>query len=68
MTEPQQTPKEFLEHLFYDEYCAECGGDVQHHQVTYALFDLPFAFCRFPPNEENGAFHPTILAFREKVP
>lgn len=68
MTEPEQAPQEFLERLFYDEYCAECEGDAQHHQVTYAPFDKPFAFCRFPPNEDTGVFHPTILEFRKEAP
>lgn len=67
MTEPQQTQQEFLEHLFFDEYCDECGGDAEHHIV---LGDFPFpstyfAQCQFPPNEETGEYHPTIAAFRK---
>lgn len=63
--ETEQTSQEFFERLFYDGYCAEWAGDVQHHQVTYALFGKPFAFCMFPPIEEAGEQHPTIAAFRK---
>ncbi len=55
----------FLGQLFECEYCHECGGDTQHHQVTFSLFNLPFAMCLFPPDEDTGNFHPTIAAFRK---
>src|SRR5690348_10994373 len=32
----------WLAHLFEDEYCAECGGDAQHHTVVPFLGN-PFA-------------------------
>ncbi len=28
-----ETPKEWLESLFEFEYCAECGGDADDHEV-----------------------------------
>ena len=66
MSEPEQTPQEWLESYFFDTYCDECGGDTEHHHVSYALFDLPRAICMFPPDEETGNPHPTISAFKEK--
>ena len=57
--------QDFLEQMFHYQYCDECGGDAEHHQVSYAIFEKPFAFCTFPPSEETGERHPTILAFRK---
>ena len=56
---------EFLTHLFEHEYCCECGGDAEHHEV---LSDFPFpgthfARCRFTPGDD-GEPHPVIAAFR----
>ncbi len=28
-----ETPEEWLENLFEFEYCGECGGDVEDHEV-----------------------------------
>jgi hypothetical protein len=28
-----ETPEEWLERLFEFEYCAECGGDAEDHEV-----------------------------------
>jgi len=28
-----ETPEEWLEQLFEFEYCAECGGDAEDHEV-----------------------------------
>lgn len=57
--------QEFLERLFFDSYCDECGGDTEHHDV---LSDFPFpgtffARCRFEPGDD-GQPHPTVAAFR----
>ena len=67
MAEPEQTAEEFLERLFCDEYCAECGGDAEHH-VVVSDFPFPgtyFAKCKFPP-DDDGAFHPDISTFRKE--
>lgn len=64
----RQTPEEFLEHLFEDEYCAECGGDAQHHLVLsdFPFPDTFFAKCKFEPDEKTGTLHPVIAAFRKE--
>lgn len=67
LTEPYQTPEEFLEHLFRDEYCAECGGDAEHHAVlsNFPFMGTFFAKCKFEPDDE-GNWHPVIRQFREE--
>ena len=62
-----QEDQEFLQELFAYEYCECCGGDVEHHEVTRALFGLPFAFCQFAPNEDTGEQHPVVAEYREEV-
>lgn len=63
MTKPI-TKDEFVARLFEYEYCDECGGDAEHHDV---LSDFPlagtfFAKCRFEPGDD-GQPHPTVAAF-----
>lgn len=54
----------WLARLFADEYCAECGGDAQHHTVV-PFMGNPFARCDHP-SDNDGNRHPIIAAFREK--
>jgi hypothetical protein len=64
MTDPT-TATEFVARLFEYDYCDECGGDAEHHEV---LTDFPFggtffARCRFPA-ADDGSQHPVVTAFR----
>lgn len=69
--EPEgMTGASWLAELFEYEYCAECGGDAQHHTaVPLPIAGEPFARCDYPTDAE-GNYHPTIAAFRmaEGVP
>jgi hypothetical protein len=69
-------PADWLAELFEFEYCAECGGDAEHHTAIPFLGNW-FARCDYPPNDtadhlpgddggplhECERFHPTIRAF-----
>lgn len=57
-----QGARQFLRELFEFEFCAECGGDAQHHSAV--PFIGWFARCKFPPCESTGDLHPTVAAFR----
>ena len=64
MSEPQ-TSEQFLAELFEFEYCAECGGDAQHHTPVIVLGNW-FARCDYPPSAETGwEQHPVIQEFRK---
>ncbi len=42
-----ENPDEWLERLFEFEYCAECGGDAEDHEVCLVLgMGTYFARCR----------------------
>jgi hypothetical protein len=46
-----ETPEEWLEQLFEFEYCAECGGDAEDHEVCVVPgMGTFFARCK-PPGE-----------------
>jgi hypothetical protein len=45
------TWQEFAELLFEDEYCAECGGDVEDHE-PWVVMGHWFAHCKNAPEEE----------------
>lgn len=45
MTEPHD---EWLRRLFEYEYCAECGGDAEDHEVCLVLGNY-FARCKHDP-------------------
>lgn len=62
-TAQRQTAKAWLTEQFEYEYCAECGGDAQHHAVTRVLGNW-FAVCVYSPSAEtNWEWHPVIKAF-----
>ena len=62
-----ESPSRWLVGLFEYEYCAECGGDVQHHTVCVVMGNY-FARCDYPPTVETGwEQHPVIKAFRSEV-
>jgi len=58
-----ENPTEWLEHLFEDEYCAECGGDTTHHTPIPFMGNW-FARCDYPP-DEDGNLHPLIVQYRK---
>jgi hypothetical protein len=50
-----ETPEEWLEQLFEFEYCAECGGDSEDHEVCLVPgIGNYFARCK-PPGEGAAA-------------
>ena len=54
--------EEWLKGQFEFEFCDECGGDAEHHQVGPVLGN-PFAWCMYPMT--NGEkYHPVIAEFR----
>ena len=55
---------DWLAELFESEYCAECGGDAEHHTAVPFLGNW-FARCDYPCDDETGAVHPIITKFRE---
>ena len=67
-------PADWLAEIFEFEFCAECGGDAQHHTAIPVLGNW-FARCDFPPNDApdlppysgplagDPRLHPTIRAF-----
>jgi hypothetical protein len=57
---------QWLAELFECEYCAECGGDAQHHTAVPFLGNW-FARCNFPADDYAGTLHPTIATFRSGV-
>jgi hypothetical protein len=59
-----QDPFEWLALLFRSEFCAECGGDAQHH-TAIPFNGNWFARCDLPADEDTGAYHPVIQKFRE---
>jgi hypothetical protein len=56
------TAEAFLAELFADEYCVECGGDVQHHTAVPFAGNW-FARCDFPYGDD-GEQHPVIVTYR----
>jgi hypothetical protein len=68
-------PAQWLAELFACEYCAECGGDAQHHTAVPFLGNW-FARCDYtltdaqldavPDDAPQSAFwHPVIAAYRK---
>ena len=55
--------EEWLKELFEHEYCAECGGDAEHHTAIPFLGNW-FARCDFPFTE-NDEMHPIVKKHRE---
>ena len=53
---------EWLAQQFEFEYCAECGGDAQHHTAVPFLGTW-FARCDYPP-DDTGKPHFVIRKFR----
>ena len=50
-----ETPKEWLEHLFEFNYCDECGGDAEDHDICFVPgFGNYFARCK-PAGEGTTA-------------
>lgn len=60
--EPTQTAEDWLLNQFECEFCAECGGDAQHHTAV-PFFGSWFARCDCP-SDDDGLMHPTISRFR----
>jgi hypothetical protein len=63
-----ETPQQWLERQFEFEFCPECGGDAEHHDVI-SSFPFPgtnFAACKYPPCEETFEHHPVIQEFHSK--
>lgn len=57
--------KQFLRETFEYEYCAECGGDTQHHVAVIVLGNW-FAMCRYAPTQETDwKQHPVITRFHK---
>jgi hypothetical protein len=51
-----ESPDEWLERLFEFEYCPECGGDADDHEVSVVLGNY-FAWCKrssFADTAEEG--------------
>lgn len=59
---PAQPWDEWVAELFEYEFCENCGGDAAHHEPRIVLGNW-FAYCRFPPDEETGEWHPFIKAY-----
>lgn len=58
--------KAWLKQQFKFEYCAECGGDAEHHTPVIVLGNW-FARCDYGPSAETEwEYHPIIKAFRER--
>lgn len=53
---------DWLTEQFEFEYCAECGGDAQHHAAV-PLMGNWFARCNCAP-ADDGEFHPAVRKFR----
>lgn len=59
-----ETAEEWLAHQFEYEYCEECGGDTQHHNVIGVMWNW-FALCLFPPSQATDwERHPVIKDYR----
>jgi hypothetical protein len=54
-------PTEWLEELFFDEYCYECLGDVEHHTAVPFVGNW-FARCDYPRTEDDS-LHPVLAEF-----
>jgi hypothetical protein len=53
-----QTPEEWLAELFEFEFCAECGGDADDHEVCLVPgIGTYFARCRRPVDEPAATEH-----------
>lgn len=57
-------PEIWLQELFAGEYCAECGGDAEHHEACESPMGW-FARCKYPMPDDSEEWHPIIKAFRE---
>jgi hypothetical protein len=55
---------QWLREQFEFEFCAECGGDAEHHTAVPFMGNW-FARCDYPPDESTGELHPIIKAFRK---
>ncbi|MDB5350139.1 MAG: hypothetical protein JWN86_1386 [Planctomycetota bacterium] len=67
-----ETPEEWLERLFEFEYCAECGGDAEDHEVCIVPgIGTYFARCRRPHgagDEGAAATRPDTSEVRANSP
>ena len=53
-----ETPEEWLESLVEFEYCAECGGDAEDHEVCVVPgVGTYFARCRRPVDVPDAPKH-----------
>jgi hypothetical protein len=51
----KETPSEWLRRLFEFEYCAECGGDADDHEVCIVPgTGTFFARCKHPQAVADG--------------
>ena len=61
---PDQPWDEWVVELFDSEFCAECGGDAEHHEPWIFMGNW-FAHCIYPPgDDDSGTWHPVIADFR----
>lgn len=65
MSNLTSSPAAWLDDLFEFEYCAECGGDSQHH-TAIPLNGNWFARCDYPMSNDSEIWHPKIQAFRKR--
>lgn len=63
VTPTLEPPHDWLCRQFEHEFCAECGGDAQHHTCMNFLGNW-FARCDYPP-AEDGSPHPIVAKFRK---
>ena len=63
MSNLNEDPKEWLEKLFEDSYCEECGGDTIHHDAI-PFVEYWFARCKYP-RRKDGSYHPIIKKYRK---
>lgn len=59
-------PDVWLRQQFEFEYCAECGGDTQHHTAVPFLGNW-FARCDYPRDEKTEHVNPIIRRFRAEA-
>jgi hypothetical protein len=54
--EMRETPESWLRDLFEFEYCGECGGDAEDHEVCMVPgLGTYFARCLRPPKNDVGS-------------
>ena len=49
----KESPDEWLRRLFEYEFCAECGGDAEDHEVCLVLGNY-FARCKKSPFDDTN--------------